>query len=57
MSRNTDAVKPICGAFGQRVRERQVQRRTFGPEGLLTGFRHFADTPQSAQATPARRPA
>jgi len=38
---------------GKRIRDLEMHLWTFGPDGLVTGFRHFVDTQQWAQATRA----
>ena len=41
----------VCKANGKRIRDLEMHLWTFGAGGLITGFRHFVDTKQWAQAT------
>lgn len=41
----------VCKANGKRIRDLETHLWTFGPDGQVTGFRHFIDTQQWAQAT------
>jgi len=44
-------------ANGKRIGDLEMHLWTFGPDGLVTGFRHFVDTHQWAKATvPQTRP-
>jgi len=41
----------VCRASGKRIRHLEMRLWTFGPDGLVTGFRNFVDTDHWAQAT------
>ena len=41
----------VYRANGSRIRDVEIHLWTFGVDGLVTGFRHFVDTHQWAQAT------
>jgi len=43
----------VYKASGKRIRDLEMHLWTFGSDGLVTGFRHFVDTQQFAQATRA----
>ena len=40
----------VVKANGKRIRNLEIHLWTFGQDGLATGFRHFVDTLQWAQA-------
>jgi hypothetical protein len=42
-----------CKASGKRIQDFEMYLWTSGPDGLVSGSRHFADTHQWAQATRA----
>ena len=44
-------VELVYKANGKRIRDLEMHLRTFGPDGLVTRFRHCVDTHQFAQAT------
>jgi ketosteroid isomerase-like protein len=43
----------VCKASAKRIHDLEMHLWTFGSDGLVTGFRHFVDTHQWAQATRA----
>ncbi len=43
----------VVKANGKRIRDLEMHLWTFGPEGLVPGFRHFVDTQQWAQSSRA----
>lgn len=43
----------VVKANGKHIHDLEMHLWTFGPDGLVTGFRHFVDTQQWAQATRA----
>jgi len=43
----------VCKANGKPIRDLEMHLWSFGLDGMVTGFRHFVDTHQWAQATRA----